>query len=84
MLPRAKICSFYWFLLYIRRFTLPVLVIAAWYIGWNVYDLTHRDPDSHINYMAHVSGAATGIVLGLVYRIFATQRLENLALGMNS
>ena len=84
MLPRAKIWCFFWFLLYFRRFTLPVLVIAAWYIGWNVYDLMHRDPDSHINYMAHVSGAVTGVVLGLVYRIFATQRLEELALGMNS
>jgi membrane associated rhomboid family serine protease len=84
MLPRAKIWCFFWFLLYVRRFTLPVLVIAAWYVGWNVYDLTHHDPSSHINYMAHVSGAVTGFVLGAVYRLFAPQRLESLALGMNS
>lgn len=84
MLPRAKIRCFFWFLLYFRTFTLPVLVIAAWYIGWNVYDLMHRDPSSDVNYMAHVSGAVTGIVLGLIYRIFAGQKLETLALGMNS
>jgi membrane associated rhomboid family serine protease len=84
LLPRAKIWCFFWFLLYFRRFTLPVLVIAAWYVGWNVYDLTHHDPSSRINYMAHVSGAVTGFVLGALYRLFAPQRLESLVMGMNS
>ncbi|MDR3388271.1 MAG: rhomboid family intramembrane serine protease [Rudaea sp.] len=84
MMPRAKIWCFFWFLLYIRRFTLPVVVIAAWYVGWNIYDLTHHDPSSRINYMAHVSGAASGFVLGLLYKVFAPQRLESLVLGMNS
>lgn len=84
MLPRAKIWCFFWFFFFFRRFTLPVLVIALWYIGWNVYDLTHRDPASHINYMAHVSGAVTGIVLGLAFRMIAPAKLDGLALGMNS
>src|SRR5581483_4762877 len=68
MLPRAKIWCFFWFLLFFRVFRVPVLLIAAWHIGWNVYDLTHPDPNSHIDYMAHVSGAATGIVLGILFR----------------
>jgi membrane associated rhomboid family serine protease len=76
MLPRAKIWCFFWFLFFFRRFTLPVLVIAAWHIGWNIYDLKHADPSSHVNYMAHVSGAATGVVLGLLCRLFAPQRLQ--------
>jgi membrane associated rhomboid family serine protease len=65
-------------------FPLPILVIAAWHIGWNVYDLSHPDPDSRINYMAHVSGAVTGIVLGLLYRMFAPQRLGELEMGMGA
>jgi membrane associated rhomboid family serine protease len=84
MLPRAKIWCFFWFLLFFRVFTLPVLVIALWYIGWNVYDLNHKDPSSHINYMAHVSGAVCGILFGGLYRLFAPRRVRNLALGMNS
>jgi membrane associated rhomboid family serine protease len=79
MLPRARIWCFFWFLFFFRRFTLPVLAIAAWQIGWNVYDMTHADPSSHINYVAHVSGAAAGIVLGIIYRVFARERLDELA-----
>jgi len=82
LLPRAKIWCFFWFFFYFKRFTLPVLVIAAWHIGWNIYDLHHADPSSHINYMAHVSGAVTGIVLGVFYRLFVPDRLEQLAMGM--
>jgi membrane associated rhomboid family serine protease len=82
MLPKARIWCFFWFLLFVRRFTLPVLVIAAWQIGWNLYELNHHDAASHINYIAHVSGAATGVALGIAYRLFASQRLETLEMGM--
>jgi len=82
MLPRARIWCFLWFFFFFRRFTLPVLVIAAWHIGWNVWDLNHADPSSHINYMAHVSGAVTGIVLGVLYRLFAPRRLQELEMAM--
>jgi membrane associated rhomboid family serine protease len=82
LLPRARIWCFFWFVLYVRRFTLPVLVIAAWYIGWNLYDLSHHDPSSNINYVAHVSGAATGVALGVLYRMFAPERLERLTVGL--
>jgi membrane associated rhomboid family serine protease len=59
-------------------------VIATWYIGWNVYDMHHADPAAHINYVAHVSGAITGVLLGVFYRLFAAQRLEALALGASA
>lgn len=82
LLPHARIWCFFWFLLFVRRFTLPVLVIAAWYVGWNVYDL-RNDHSSHINYMAHVSGAIVGVVLGMLYRLLAPQRLDNVEVGAN-
>ena len=78
LLPRARIWCFFWFLFWVRWFTLPVLVIVAWQVGWNVYDLHHHDASSHINYMAHVSGAITGFVLGMLYRLFAQQRLSEM------
>ena len=80
LLPQARIWCIFWFLLFVRRFTLPVFVIALWYIGWNVYDLQY-DHSSHINYMAHVSGAITGLVLGALYRLFAPQRLDAVTVG---
>jgi len=76
LLPQARIWCFFWFLLIVRRFTLPVLVIVAWYVGWNIYDLYHHDASSRINYMAHVSGAITGFALGLLYRFFSPGRLN--------
>jgi membrane associated rhomboid family serine protease len=84
LLPRAKIWCFFWFFFFFRRFTLPILVIAAWYIGWNIYDLKHAAADSHINYMAHVSGAVTGIALGVFYRLFVPRRLEEIELAADS
>jgi len=84
LLPHARIWCFFWFLFWVRRFTLPVLVIVAWQVGWNVYDLHHHDSSSHINYMAHVSGAITGFVLGMLYRMFAQQRLSEMTVEVGS
>lgn len=81
ILPRARVWCFFWILFFFRRFTLPVLVIAAWYIGWNIWDLTHRPPNSHIDYMAHVSGAVCGIFLGALYRIVARKSVQELMAG---
>lgn len=82
LLPQAQVRCLFWFLLWIRRFSVPLLLIALWYIGWNVYDFQNDDGSSHINYMAHVSGAATGVVLGLLYRWFAAERVQQAALGV--
>ncbi len=84
LLPRARIWCFFWFLVWFRRFTLPVVVIAAWYIAWNIYDLSEHDPSSRINYMAHVSGAACGIVIGLFFRIATPHRIERLTMAMQN
>jgi membrane associated rhomboid family serine protease len=75
LLPKANIWCFFWFFFWIRRFTLPVLAITAWFVCWNVFDL-YFDHSSHINYMAHVSGAITGVALGICYRVFAPKKLE--------
>jgi membrane associated rhomboid family serine protease len=84
LLPHARIWCFFWFLFWVRWFTLPVLAIVAWQVGWNVYDLQHHDASSHINYMAHVSGAVTGFVLGMLYRMFASQRLDAMMVEVGS
>ncbi len=79
MVPKAKIWCFFWFLLFIRRFTIPVILVALWYVGWNIYDLNHDDGSTGINYMAHVSGALTGITLGIFFHLFARERLDALS-----
>jgi membrane associated rhomboid family serine protease len=68
--PGLRIRCFFWFLIFVRIFRVPALAIAALYIAENVYDFIQSDPDSHINYVAHISGAAIGVIMGLLYRTF--------------
>jgi membrane associated rhomboid family serine protease len=76
--PTLNIRCFFWFFVFIRRFSLPVLVLAALYICTNIYDYTNLDADSHINYVAHLSGAAIGVVMGLIYRWRNSLELDSL------
>ena len=78
ILPDLRIRCFFWFLIIFRTFRVPALAIAALYIGENIFDYIHTDPGSHINYVAHISGAAIGVILGLVYRTFNVSSIESL------
>ncbi len=69
IIPTVKVKCFFWFLLIFRTFQFPALFVATWYIGWDIYSLADSGADSTVNYVAHVSGAVTGIMLGLFYRL---------------
>ena len=64
--PFARIKCFFWFLFLFKTFTLPAMFIAAWYIGWDIFEMNRFGMSSPINYVAHVSGAATGAVFALI------------------
>ncbi len=70
MLPSARIRCFFWFLFYFKVFRIPAILLATWYIGWDVYEMTTLGNDSYINYTAHVSGAAIGGFFGAYYFLF--------------
>ncbi len=76
ILPRAKIRCFFWFILIVRTFRLPALVLAVWYVGWDVYNMNQADDVSNINYVAHVSGAGIGLLFGIYFRIMKKARIE--------
>jgi membrane associated rhomboid family serine protease len=70
VLPALRIrCVFWFFFVFVRIFRVPALAIAALYIVENVFDYLQRDPGSNINYVAHISGAAIGVSMGLIYRL---------------
>ena len=79
MMPRVRIRCFFWFFVFFRIFRIPALFLAAWYIGWDVYGIYQAGDSSHINYVAHVSGAAVGALFGVYYRLFKRRHLEELA-----
>ena len=70
MRPTAKIRCFFWFFVFYKIFRIPALLLAVWFIGWDVYEMNLYGNDSYINYVAHVSGAGIGIIFGAVFLVF--------------
>ncbi len=77
MLPKVNIKCFFWFILIFRTFRIPALFLAIWYVGWDFYDMKH-DRGSNVNYVAHVSGALTGILFALFYATSRKQFIRKL------
>ncbi len=65
-LPQAKIRCFFWFFFIIRRFSVSAWLFVAFFVGWDIYYLFTDDGSSRINFAAHVGGAVTGYLLGLL------------------
>lgn len=79
MIPTAKIRCFFWFLIYFKIFRVPAFLIAIWYVGWDIFEMNIFGNHSYINYVAHVSGAAMGALLGLFYHLFRRDILRTAA-----
>jgi membrane associated rhomboid family serine protease len=67
LMPTVKIRCLWWFIFFFRILRVPAWILAAWYVGWDIYDLNHSANQSNINFVAHVSGAAIGFVLGFAF-----------------
>jgi membrane associated rhomboid family serine protease len=65
-LPHAKIRFAFWFLLSAGTFAVPAWFVAIWYVAWNLF-YQMSQPQSGINFVAHLSGAAFGLAIGLVF-----------------
>lgn len=78
MLPTARIRCFFWFLFYFKVFRIPAILLATWYIGWDVYEMSTLGNDSYINYTAHVSGGVIGGLFGAYYFLFRKDMINHL------
>lgn len=64
-IPREKIVCLIWVIFIIRRLRIPAWMIASWYVGWDIYDLTKDGGNSSgVNLIAHVSGFILGYLFG--------------------
>jgi membrane associated rhomboid family serine protease len=66
-IPTAKIRCFLWLFVFFRRISIPAWILAGWYIGWDVYHQSVGEGNSGVNLVAHLSGAAIGLTLGLLF-----------------
>ena len=78
VIPALRIRVFFWFLIFIRTFRVPALVIAALYVLQNIYDYSHQDLEDNTNYVAHLSGAFLGVAMGIIYRVRNKEFLGNI------
>jgi membrane associated rhomboid family serine protease len=62
--PRARIRFFFWFLLSAGFIGIPGWLVGAWYIGGDLLRVVGQQ-HSQINYIAHLSGALFGFLLGV-------------------
>jgi TPR repeat protein/membrane associated rhomboid family serine protease len=62
--PRARIRFFFWFLFSVGMIGVPGWFVGLWYIGGDVLRVLGQQ-HSHVNYIAHLSGAAGGFLLGV-------------------
>lgn len=63
-LPRARIRFFFWILFSLGTVGVPGWFVGIWYIGGDMLRNLTQD-QSHVNYIAHLSGAAAGFLLGI-------------------
>ena len=63
--PKVKIKFFYFYFLFFGVLSWPLWSVAGWYVFWNLWDNHFWSEWSNTNYAAHLTGAATGLMLGL-------------------
>jgi len=67
MMPQARIKVFWWYLLAWKTFYIPAWIVAACYIGLDVFTLLFSSDFAGINIVAHVMGGVTGYLYGYLF-----------------
>lgn len=70
MFPAAKIRCLLWIIVYVRILKVPALFLMIWYLGWDIYNMNALGNESNVNYVAHISGAVLGLLVGIYYLLF--------------
>ena len=66
-IPQARISCLLWLVVFYKRFALPAWLLASWYVGWDLYAIFTTEGKTGINLVAHLSGAALGLLLGATF-----------------
>jgi membrane associated rhomboid family serine protease len=65
MMPKARIRTFIWVLAYVRVHYIRAWMLALWFVGWDAYYLFSQSDNGGVNFIAHVSGAVAGYLIGV-------------------
>lgn len=67
LLPRGRIRCYYWLIVLVGSIAVPGWMLAAWYIGGDVYRLFASSDHGAINVLAHVAGGVSGFLYGFFF-----------------
>ncbi|MBL1274993.1 MAG: rhomboid family intramembrane serine protease [Ectothiorhodospiraceae bacterium] len=68
LMPKARIRTFIWVIIFfVRAFPMPAWILAAWFIGWDAYNLMMYSDHGGVNLIAHVSGGFAGYFYGFFF-----------------
>ena len=67
LIPWGKIRCYYWFIVIFGSVAVPGWILAAWYIGGDIYQLITHDEHGGINVLAHVAGGVAGYLYGFFF-----------------
>jgi len=76
LMPKINIRCFLWLLVFFKVVRVPAWILAAVYIGWDVYSLLFSNGQSGINIIAHVSGATIGFGLGMIFLVERKEEIQ--------
>jgi len=81
--PTMRIRCFAFFIVFWRTFAVPAWILAAWFVGWDVFNLVHDKGASNVNFVAHVSGAVVGYLTGVACFHSERERIRALMNGVS-
>jgi len=82
-MPAVMTECFFRFIVVLGGFRVPVLFLAAWHIGWKLYEMIKLGNTSCINNVAHLSSAISGGLFGACYLVFKSKMLRAMVLRLH-
>lgn len=74
--PGAKIDCFVWFVVVLKIIDVPAIIFILGFLALNIAEYRHFD-NTDVNYMAHFSGFAAGVLFRLMFwGVFTTEKPE--------
>jgi membrane associated rhomboid family serine protease len=67
LMPRARIRTFIWLGFWAWIIFIPAWFLAAWYIGWDLWQLLAEGNEGSTNIVAHVAGGFAGYAIGWLW-----------------
>jgi len=59
-----------WFIIFFVTVRIPVFLLVGFYVLTDIYGLAYLMDNDEINYIAHLAGAASGVLFAFLFYLF--------------